>query len=128
MVVKPAVAFERLFQVSTGHMTTRRQDVTDTAFKAFHQSYGLRVLRSDQAVLHVVLCTCLVKRMLFGGLALSPRGEAIREALAMVRQHLSDLKRGLLNDSMKKRLSIACRLTRAHFQIDPARSTQATYR
>ena len=57
--------------------------------------------RSNQAVLRVVLCTCLVKRMLSGGLALSTRGEAIREALAIVRQHLLDLERGLLNDPME---------------------------
>ena len=98
---------------------TRRQDVTDTAIEALDHSVG----RSNQAVLHVVLCTCLVKWMLSGGLALSTRAEAIREALTIVRQHLLDFERGLINDSMEKRFSIACRLTGAYLQIDPARST-----
>ncbi len=61
--------------------------------------------RSNQAVLHVVLCTCLVKRKLSGGLALSTRGEAIREVLAIVRQQLLDLGGGLLNDPVKKNAS-----------------------
>lgn len=86
----------------------RGQYIADTPIKALHHSVGLRVAWANKAVLNMMLCTSNVEGVMASWLALASRSEPIREALAIICQHLSNLERCLTDKPMEKGASIAC--------------------
>ena len=99
----------------------RGQDIADPPIKTLHHAVGLRMARTYKSVFNTMLCTSDVEGMMPGWLALTSRSESIREAFAIIGQHLANLEGCLADEMMEKGPGITCRLAGADLQVDPTR-------
>ena len=119
MVIQALVVPRRFVQVLAGVEVPSPQQVGDTTVEAFDHAVGLGPLETDQAMLDPVLGTQPVEGVMPRRLALSGRGKAVGEFLAVVGHDVGHMERGCLQQLRQKAARRFGALGAPDLQVDP---------
>ena len=96
------------------------ENLADPPIETFHHAIGLRMFGFDQTMFNAFSLTYLIKKMLTARFAFAFSAKAVRKLLTIIRQHLGNDKRRLLDQPLQKPFGAASAFIGQDFQINSA--------